>query len=212
MAAQRLPFMFRTIGTRLASTYILPLNPDFYSLQYRSRGSVIQTMNGNFENFFGMGVPQGQLRGTFGFRPRPQLGLVGVALSGQQQFKLFEKIFTAFYQEFQETVAKNNATWEFYDASDQHALRVRIATFNYERANNHQFLHRYDIQFQVLEDLLNPPAGSAAPSFLSQVSLKRGLDGLIATAGKLIGTPSTTVQSSVQGTAAGESAKINGET
>lgn len=167
---QSLPFIFRTVGTRLSMTYVFPLNPESFSLDYPTKGGVIQTMNGNFENWYGMGVPKGNLRGTFGFDLRPQYGLLGVSLPGQLQFKLLETIFSAFYREFQEVVQQNNASWEFYDVTDVHALRIRITNFQYERATSHQFLHRYNIQFVVLEDFLNPDKIIPQNSFLSQLS------------------------------------------
>ncbi|HXF76360.1 MAG TPA: hypothetical protein VNN13_09735, partial [Methylomirabilota bacterium] len=184
----RLPFVFRTSGARLSSFFVLPLNPEVYTLQLPTRGSVTATVNGNFEHFFGAGIGRAVIRGTFGFMPRPQLGLAGVPLPGQLQLKYLETVFNAFYREHQQLIAKNQAAWDFMDLADQHFLKVRIVDFQYERSTAHQFLHRYSIQMHILRDYLAEKVQEALPedSVMSKLtSPAAALAGIVGAAGNL---------------------------
>lgn len=155
--AQDLPFIFRTTGVTFSTFFVFPINPELFTLTLPTRGGVIQTMNSNFENWFGAGIPKGTLRGTFGFMPTSQFGLGGIPLPGQLHHRLLEGIATNFYNEAQQAVRDNQATWQFMDLTDAHFLKIRLIHFQYERATQHQFLHRYTIEFVVLEDYLNHP-------------------------------------------------------
>lgn len=155
--AQSLPFVFRTSGVRFPAYFIFPINPESFTLNLPTRGGVVQTMRSNFENFFGAGIPKGVIRGTFGFMPTPQIGLGGLPLPGQFHYRLLEGIATNFYNEAQAAARDKQATWQFMDLTDAHFFKIRLVHFEYERSTQHQFLHRYTIEFLVLEDYLNNP-------------------------------------------------------
>jgi hypothetical protein len=154
--AQSFPFVFRSTGVRGAAFFLFPINPESFALATPSRGGIVQTINGKFENFFGAGLQHGSLRGTFGFGVRPQIGAFGAPLSGQLHYKYLETMHAAFYNEAQITVRNNAAKWIFLDITDLHFFQIRLRTFNCERATTHQFLHRYTIEFDVIDDYLNP--------------------------------------------------------
>jgi len=173
MKAQRLPFVFRTTGVRLSAFFLFPINPQSYTLNIPTRGNIVQTFAGNFENFFGQGIAKGKLTGTFGFEPRPQIGLAGLPLPGQLQYKYLETLVSVYYNEIQKTVRDNDAQWQFFNLTDLQFFRIRLKEFSYQRSTQHQFLHHYDIQFEVIEDMLNIPRLIPEDTFLSQLSLDK---------------------------------------
>jgi len=155
---QSLPFVFRTTGSTFSAFYIFPVNPESFQLTIPTRGGVVQTLRSNFENWFGAGVPKGNIRGTFGFKATPQWGLAGVPLPGQLQYRLLEGMATNFYNQAQASVRDRGSAWIFMDVSDMHFFKIRITQFQYERSIQHQFLYKYNIEFLVLEDFLNNPS------------------------------------------------------
>jgi hypothetical protein len=173
--AQSLPFGFLA-RSGLGIPYglwVFPINPEDYTINYPTKGNITQTVGGNYEDYFGMGVPQGNIRGTFGFQARIVNGGLGYNptdfLPGQAQFKVLETLFKTFYNFTQEIARQQDITMDFFSLSDGHYFKVRILNFQFDRSIRHQFLYRYDIRFAVLRDYFQAAIASIIGTGLSSV-------------------------------------------
>ncbi len=171
-----MPFEFEIQNAKgqVQDTYVLPINPEQYSISDAPRSKVHFTQGGAYEDGAGLGLAKITLAGTFTYgggytvpitKQRGLASNTGLNRSGQELYKELLTTFHHFYEDYH--AARRQADNGlpiiiFRDLGDQRAYRVRIDTFTFSRNLSRRMLHAYNIQMTGLERI---EISNIAPSF-----------------------------------------------
>jgi phage baseplate assembly protein W len=161
---QKLPFMFEVLNDKgfIEKQYILPINPEEYTLTRPTRASITMTKAGAFEDNVGHGLPKIKIGGVFGFRGTKYPGSGAVHLKGEKKtgFDLFlelQDIFVDFYAQFadhEKSIGTQKPILHFYDYGNRDYFRVQLNQFTLKKDIQRRMLYQYNMDMTVLGRIL----------------------------------------------------------
>ena len=140
------------------AVFYFPLAPQRATLTFPARGTVHQTMTGNYlDEFSGDGsvLAHVELRGTFGYNKKAG-GAIGFATPGSVTLKQFELLFETFNALDRQLKRDLGAVQEYVCLPRQHLWRIWIKSFGYHASAQDPLLWYYQLSFLRLEDYLSP--------------------------------------------------------
>lgn len=169
-----------TLDGNLATDYefIFPINPEEFSVNYHHRVQVVQTLGDPFIDEFGIGVPTLNMKGTTGWRTRPNIQNI----DGHEAFKKLRRDFINKYFELRLDRHNNNQDPDdimlvVVNSVDDLAYQVVPVDFRLLRSKSRPLLYQYDLAFKVVLDL-SDLSKAQAPNNTNKIQSENWLDAL----------------------------------
>jgi len=158
--------------------FIFPINPEDFSVNYQHRIQVIQTLGDPFIDEFGVGVPTLNMRGTTGWRTRPNIQNI----DGHEAFKKLRRDFINKY--FDLRLDRHNSNQDPDDimlvvinSVDDLAYQIVPVDFKLLRNKSRPLLYQYDLTFKVVADL-SDLSRAQVPTSANTIKSENWLDAL----------------------------------
>lgn len=163
---QKLPFMLESTDENgeVLDLYILPLNPEEYTITHAPRSNYTVTKDGVYEDHAGMAPAKIVMRGTLGFLGTllPGNGVYNFGYANKDGFALykdFETVFMAFYEQYgtydragklNKRLGEKKPVLKFYDYTNRDYFIVQVNSFRLTRNIQRRMLFQYDLQMTAL--------------------------------------------------------------
>lgn len=136
-------------GLGVPTFHYFSLRPEEFNYEIPSRANVHQTLGGAWVDDFGVGLKRITLSGTTGWR--------GVVIPGELWFLAFRELVYERYFALRQLAANTGVDPDtirlFYvDTLNYLACWVHPVEFTHERSKSRPLLHRYRIQFVVVQE------------------------------------------------------------
>ena len=163
---QKLPFMFEFWPFGAASpaqTYVLPINPEQYEVEYSPQSTLTYTRDGVYEDRSSLVPVRITISGTFGYVGTTVKGhvhhQVGEGKSGWDLYREIEQAMIDFYTQ---AGADGNGLsglgeLHFLNFTDEGFYEVKLDRFSIKRSTQRRFLYQYTIIMTSKRVLDTPP-------------------------------------------------------
>lgn len=158
--------------------FVFPINPESFSVNYQHRVQVIKTLGDPFMDEFGIGVPTLNMRGTTGWRTRPNVQNI----DGHEAFKKLRRDFINKYFDLRLDLHNSNKNPDdimlvVINGVDDLAYQIVPTDFKLLRNKSRPLLYQYDLSFKVVADL-SDLSKAQVPTAANEIKSESWLDAL----------------------------------